>query len=60
MWWRRSVPQRELIGDEQAGHGGAPGTWGLVRAQSGRSGGLGYGLHAGAGAPEGADHGGAG
>jgi hypothetical protein len=58
--WRRSVPQRELAGDKEAGHGGAPEAWGLVRARSGRSGRLGHGHHAGAGAQEGAAHGEAG
>jgi hypothetical protein len=58
--WRRSVPRRGLTGDEEAGHGGAPDAWGLAWVRSGRSGGLGHGLHAGAGAPEGADHGEAG
>jgi hypothetical protein len=57
---RRSVLRREFAGDEQVGHGGAPGTWGLAWAQSGRSSGLGLGRHAGAGDPEGADHGGVG
>jgi hypothetical protein len=54
------VPRRELTGDEEVGHGGAPEAWGLAWAQSGRSGGLSHGLHAGARAPEGADHGKAG
>jgi hypothetical protein len=58
--WRRSVPRRGLAGDEEASHGGAPGAWGLAWARSGRSGELGHGLHAGAGAPDSADHGGAG
>jgi hypothetical protein len=58
--WRRSVTRRELAGDEETGHGGAPKAWGLAWAQSGQSGGLGHGPHAGAGAPEGADHGEAG
>jgi hypothetical protein len=43
-----------------AGHGGAPEAWGLARARSGQSGGLGHGHHAGEGAPEGAAHGEAG
>jgi hypothetical protein len=58
--WRRLVPWQELAGDEEAGHGGAPEAWGLVRACSGWSDGLGHGHHAGAGAPEGAAHGEAG
>jgi hypothetical protein len=58
--WRRLVPRREFAGDEGAGHGEAPGAWGLVWAQSGQSGGFSHGLRAGAGAPESADHGGAG
>jgi hypothetical protein len=58
--WRRSVPWREFAGDEGAGHGGAPKARGLAQARSGRSGGLSHGLRAGAGAPEGADHGKAG
>jgi hypothetical protein len=49
-------PRRELAGDEGAGHGGAPEAWGLARACSGRSSGLGHGHHAGAGAPERAAH----
>jgi hypothetical protein len=58
--WRRSVPWRELDGDEGAGHGGAPEAWGLAWARSGRSGRLGHGHHADTGAPEGAAHGEAG
>jgi hypothetical protein len=58
--WRRSVPRRELAGDEQTGHGGAPGAWGLAKAHIGGSGGLTRGHHADAGAPEGAAHGEAG
>jgi hypothetical protein len=54
--WRRSVLRRELAGDEGTGHGGALEAWGLARARSGRSGGLGHGHHTGAGAPEGAAH----
>jgi hypothetical protein len=50
----------ELAGDEGAGHGGALGVWGLAWARSGWSGGLSHGLHASAGAPESADHGGVG
>jgi hypothetical protein len=57
---RRSVPRRELAGDEEAVHGGAPEVWGLAQVQSGRSGGLGHGPHAGAEAPEATDHGEAG
>jgi hypothetical protein len=60
MRWRCSVLRREFAGDEQAGHGGAPGAWGLAWAQSERSGGLGHGLHAGTVALEGTDHDGAG
>jgi hypothetical protein len=58
--WRRSVPRRELVGNEEAGHGGAPGAWGLAWTRSGQSGGFSHGLHASARAPEGVDHGGAG
>jgi hypothetical protein len=54
--WRRSVPWRELAGDEEAGHGGALEAWGLVWACSGRSGGLSHGYHASAEAPEGTAH----
>jgi hypothetical protein len=58
--WCRSVPRREFTGDEKAGHGGALEARGLARAHLGRSGGLGHGHHASAGAPEGAAHGEAG
>jgi hypothetical protein len=54
------VPRREFTGDEKAGHGGALKARGLAWAQSWRSGRLGHGLHTDAGAPESADHGGAG
>jgi hypothetical protein len=46
--WHRSVPRRGLTGDEGAGHGGALEAWSLAQAQSGRSGGLSHGHHAGA------------
>jgi hypothetical protein len=55
-WWRCSVPRREFTRDEKAGHSGALEARGLAWAQSGRSGGLGHGLHTGAGALESADH----
>jgi hypothetical protein len=29
--WRRSVPRRELAGDEEAGHGRTPEAWGWFR-----------------------------
>jgi hypothetical protein len=47
---------REFTGDEKAGHDGALVARGLAQARSGLSGGFGHGLHAGAGAPESADH----
>jgi hypothetical protein len=43
--WRRSVPRRELVGDEEAGHGRALEARGLARASSGRSSEFGHGLH---------------
>jgi hypothetical protein len=52
--WHRSVPWRELAGDEEAGHGGAPGAWELAWAQSRWSREFSHGLHASA------DHDGAG
>jgi hypothetical protein len=58
--WRRSVPRRELAGDEGAGHAGALEARGLAWAQSGWSSELSHGLHAGAEAPESVDHGEAG
>jgi hypothetical protein len=54
------VPRRGFVGDEQTSHGRALEARGLAWAQPGRSGELDHGLHAGAGAPQGADHGGAG
>jgi hypothetical protein len=54
------IPRREFAGDEQTGHDRALEAQGLAYAQSERSGEIGHGLHAGAGAPESADHSGAG
>jgi hypothetical protein len=53
-------PTVRAPGDEEAGHGGAPGAQGLVQVCLGRSGRLGHGHHAGAEVPEGATHGEAG
>jgi hypothetical protein len=58
--WRCSVLRREFAGDEKAGHGGALEARGLAHARSGLFGGFSHGPHAGAGAPESADHGKAG
>jgi hypothetical protein len=58
--WRRSVPRREFVGDEKAGHDGALEARGLAQARSGLSGGFSHSPHAGAGAPESTDHGKAG